>query len=57
MFKRKAGLDYRDKSSWVIGSILLFQTVIPKNKAVLSLNNIVCAARWYLVTYSNCFVI
>ena len=28
----------------------------PKNKAVISLNNIVCVAMWYLVMYSNCFI-
>ena len=28
-----------------------------KNKAVLSLNNIVCVVKWSLVTYSNCLVI
>ena len=27
------------------------------NKAVLSINNIVCIAMWCLVIYSNCFII
>ena len=46
----------------VISNIMLFKTVIVttkklKNKAILSLNNIVCVAKWSLVTYSNCLVI
>ena len=42
----------------IISTIMLFKTVIPlrnfKNKAVLSLNNIVCIAKLSLVMYSNC---
>ena len=34
-----------------------FTTKNLKNKAVLSLNAIVCIAMWSLVTYSKCFVI
>ena len=46
----------------VISNIMLFKTVIVttkklKNKAILSLNNIVCVAKWSLVMYSNCLVI
>ena len=46
----------------VISNIMLFKTVIVttkklKNKAILSLNNIVCVGKWSLVTYSNCLVI
>ena len=34
-----------DKWLWIIGNIMLFKTIIPlKNKAVLSLNNIVHVA-------------
>ena len=50
-----------DKWLQVISNIMLFKTVIPlrnlKNKAVLSINNIVCVAMCSLVTYSNCLMI
>ena len=46
-----------DKRLWVISTIVLFKnsksTKELKNKAVLNLKNIVCIARWLLVTYSN----
>ena len=47
-----------DKRLQVISNIMLFKTVISlckklKNKAVLSVDNIVCVAMWYLVMYSN----
>ena len=38
----------------VIINIMSYTTKKVKNKAVLSLNNIVCIAVWSLVTYSNC---
>ena len=42
----------------VISNVMLLKTVTPpKNKAVLSLHNNVCIAKWSLVTYSNCLVI
>ena len=51
-----------DKWLRVISIGMLFKTVIYatkelNNKAVLCLNNIVCAAIWSLVTHSNCFII
>ena len=58
--KRRAGLGTY-KQPWVISNIMLFKAVIPlsklKNGTILSLHNIVCAAMWSLVTYSNYFVI
>ena len=59
----KKGLAWAtDKWLQVISNIMLFKTVIAttkklKNKAVLSINNIVCVAMWSLVTYSNYLVI
>ena len=54
----------KEKLAWatykwlqVISNIMLFKSYTTKklkNKAVLSLNNIVCIAMWSLVTYSNC---
>ena len=43
-------------------NIMLFKTVSSttkelKNKAGLSVNNIVCIAMWSLKMYSNCFII
>ena len=51
-----------DKWLQVISNIILFKAVNYttkklKNKAAISLNNILCIAMWSLVTYSNCFVI
>ena len=50
-----------DIQLWVISNIMLFIKSYAnkklKNKAVSSLNNIVCFAMWSLVTYSNLFVI
>ena len=49
-----------DKGFQVISNIILFKSHTTKklnNKAVLSVNNIVCIALWSLVTYSNCLVI
>ena len=51
-----------DKWLHVISIGMLFKTVIYatkelKSKAILCLNNIVCAAMWLLVTDSNCFII
>ena len=51
-----------DKWLWVNSIGMLFKTDIYatkdlKNKAILCLNNIVCAAMWSLVADSNYFII
>ena len=49
-----------DKRLQIISNMLFKNSHITKklkNKAVLSINNIVCVAMWSLVTYSNCLVI
>ena len=54
---------YKGELAWATDKWLrVIKTVIPlikklKNKAILSLNNIVSVAMWSLVLYSNCFVI
>ena len=58
----KEGLAWAtDKRLQVISNIMLFKnnhtTKKLKNKAVLSINSIVCIAMWSLVTYSNYLVI
>ena len=54
----------KEELAWVtykrlrlISNIMFYTTKKLKNKAVLSLNNIVCVAKWSLVTYSYCLVI
>ena len=41
----------------IISNIMCYATMKLKNRAVSSLNNIVCVPVQSLVTYSNCFVI
>ena len=53
IIKRKLAWAIIDERLWVISNIMLFKTVMPlKNKAILSLDNIVCIAMWSLVMYS-----
>ena len=48
----------KERQLWVISNMynVSYTTKKLKNKAILSLNNIVCVI-WSLVTYSNCLVI